>query len=570
MGRSAKVLGSLLIAAVILLTVSGCDIGPVLDRLGVDITQNPTMQPTTAPTMEPTVVPTSPATVPTISTEPTTVPTQPAVPPTVPTQPPEPTQPATEPKPCAHQYDAVVTQASCANQGFTTYTCNLCGDSYVDDVTELASHTYGQWSVEKEATCTGEGIEVCSCTVCGATQNRKLEAKGHSYGSWETTEEPTCTGEGVKERSCKICGNKQNKTVEAVGHTYDSGVVVKEAASCKDTGIKRFTCTHCGESYEAKVMGDHAYYCQTCKQYGSGAATTLHEDGVECDWEHYVSCKNCYNGYLDMAYYHLCKGVIDESSALFTDTIKLNIPEHSGVLSTWPERWHEFAFFTKLGIMYGSWSAKDGWEGQPYEMRVENVTSYEEALAVLEEYNTFAVEFAKVYYWKPVEVQMEYREEHQYVRLYYLDQDQYNAYKKQKKSISDAQKEALANEVIGYTLQKWGIRDGMLVANTLEYIYCMIWEDVAIYDHSLRFHSAFDGFATNSCVCDGYSEMFLLYAKALGIKAEELTGRIIGVGHAWNRVIFSDGSKWHVDITNGPILRTSDEMRESEYTWKGN
>ena len=30
---------------------------------------------------------------------------------------------------------------------------------------------------------------------------------------------------------------------------------------------------------------------------------------------------------------------------------------------------------------------------------------------------------------------------------------------KQKKSISDAQKEALANEVIGYTLQKWGIRD---------------------------------------------------------------------------------------------------------------
>jgi hypothetical protein len=181
-------------------------------------------------------------------------------------------------------------------QGFTTYTCKLCGDSYVDDVTELASHTYGKWSVEKEATCTDEGIEVCRCTACGATQSRKLEAKGHSYGSWKTTEEPTCTGEGVKQRSCKSCGNTQNKTVEAVGHSYDSGVVVKEAASCKDTGIKRFTCTHCGKSYEAKVMGDHAYYCQTCKQYGSGAVTTLHEDGVECDWEHYVSCKNCYNG----------------------------------------------------------------------------------------------------------------------------------------------------------------------------------------------------------------------------------------------------------------------------------
>ena len=283
-----------------------------------------------------------------------------------------------------------------------------------------------------------------------------------------------------------------------------------------------------------------------------------------------MDCKYCDYGYIDIAYYHLCAGVIDESSALFTDTIKLRDADYHGVLRTWPERWHEFADFTKLGIMYGSWSTKDGWEGQPYEMRVENVASYEEALAILEDYNKFVVEFEKVYYWKPVEVQLEYQQEHQYARLYYLDTDQYNAYRKQKKNVSDAQKEALANEIIGYTLQKWGIRDGMLVANTLDYLYYMIWTDVAFYDHSLRFHSAYDGFATHTCVCDGYSEMFLLYADALGIKAEELTGRMMGVGHAWNRVTFSDGSKWHVDITNGPVLRTADEMREYDYTWKGN
>jgi len=573
-GKFGKCTALLLCAVWILLCLSGCEIGPLLGQFGVEIPTVSVTQPDAVPTDSPASMPAAPVTVPsdpgTMPTQPVTLPTQPPEPPTVPTQPPEPTQPPTQPKPCAHEYDAAVTNATCVQAGFTTYTCIHCGDSYTDHYTDLAEHRYGQWSVEKEATCTGEGREVCTCQVCGETQSRPVEAKGHSYSAWETTQNPSCTREGVKVRSCKHCGHTQEKAVEASGHAFDDGVVVKPAASCTDTGIKRFTCSRCSETYEVAVMGDHAFYCQTCSQYGTGAAVTLHEDGVQCDWEHYVDCKHCHYGYLDMAYYHLCKGVIDESSALFTDTIKLNIPKHSGVLGTWPERWHEFALFTKLGIMYGSWSAKDGWEGQPYEMRVEDVTSYEEALAVLEDYNTFAVEFAKVYYWKPVQVQMEYLEDKQYVRLYYLDRDQYNAYRNQKKNVTDAQKETLANEVIGYTIQKWGIRDGMLVANTLEYIYCMIWEDVAIYDQSLRFHSAFDGFATNSCVCDGYSEMFLLYADALGIQAEELTGRMMGVGHAWNRVIFSDGSKWHIDITNGPILRTSDEMRERDYTWKGN
>ena len=108
----------------------------------------------------------------------------------------------------------------------------------------------------------------------------------------------------------------------------------------------------------------------------------------------------------------------------------------------------------------------------------------------------------------------------------------------------------------------------MPTANILEYIYYMIWSDVAYYDQSLRYHNAFDGFAAHTCVCDGYSEMFLLYADALGIQAEEVTGTMYGVGHAWNRVIFSDGSKWHIDITNGPILITDDKLREMGYKWK--
>ena len=52
---------------------------------------------------------------------------------------------------CQHNYKAVVTPATCTAQGFTTYTCTKCGDSYVSDYTAKIAHNY-QGGV---------------CTVCG-------------------------------------------------------------------------------------------------------------------------------------------------------------------------------------------------------------------------------------------------------------------------------------------------------------------------------------------------------------------------------------------------------------------
>ena len=49
-----------------------------------------------------------------------------------------------------HDYEAVVTDPTCTEQGYTTYTCE-CGDSYVDDYVDATGHSYAN------------GI----CTVCG-------------------------------------------------------------------------------------------------------------------------------------------------------------------------------------------------------------------------------------------------------------------------------------------------------------------------------------------------------------------------------------------------------------------
>ena len=59
-----------------------------------------------------------------------------------------------EKDPCenGHSYDAVVTDATCTEQGYTTHTCSVCGDSYVDSYTNALGHDYV------------DGI----CTRCGA------------------------------------------------------------------------------------------------------------------------------------------------------------------------------------------------------------------------------------------------------------------------------------------------------------------------------------------------------------------------------------------------------------------
>ena len=51
-----------------------------------------------------------------------------------------------------HDYEAVVTDPTCTEQGYTTYTC-ACGDSYVDDYVDATGHTY------KNGICTGCGEE---------------------------------------------------------------------------------------------------------------------------------------------------------------------------------------------------------------------------------------------------------------------------------------------------------------------------------------------------------------------------------------------------------------------------
>ncbi len=115
--------------------------------------------------------------------------------------------------PVGHSYEAVVTAPTCTTAGYTTYTCTVCGDSYVDDVTDPTEHNYETTVVAP--TCTEPGYTRHTCTVCGDSYISDYTAPaGHSFGEWFVTVPATCTTEGEETRMCH-CGETETRAIPA-------------------------------------------------------------------------------------------------------------------------------------------------------------------------------------------------------------------------------------------------------------------------------------------------------------------------------------------------------------------
>lgn len=68
-----------------------------------------------------------------------------------------------------HDYTEEVTDPTCTEMGYTTYTCTRCGDAYKGDYIEAAGHKPGDWIIDKEPTTDSEGSQHKECEVCGET-----------------------------------------------------------------------------------------------------------------------------------------------------------------------------------------------------------------------------------------------------------------------------------------------------------------------------------------------------------------------------------------------------------------
>ena len=135
-----------------------------------------------------------------------------------------------------HSYDAVVTAPTCTKEGYTTYTCTVCKDSYKADTTDKLGHSYK--TVVTAPTCENDGYTTYTCTVCGETHNGDyVNALGHTEVI-DAAVAPTCTETGLTEgKHCSVCGKVliAQTVKEALGHV---SVVDKAVApTCTATGL---------------------------------------------------------------------------------------------------------------------------------------------------------------------------------------------------------------------------------------------------------------------------------------------------------------------------------------------
>ena len=95
---------------------------------------------------------------------------------------------------CEHAYTSVVTDPTCEQKGYTTHTCDKCGDSYKDTYTDALGHAWDEGQVTQEATCTKDGKKTYTCDTCGKTKCETIKATGHEY----------------VDGTCEHCGEKEN------------------------------------------------------------------------------------------------------------------------------------------------------------------------------------------------------------------------------------------------------------------------------------------------------------------------------------------------------------------------
>ncbi len=139
-----------------------------------------------------------------------------------------------------HNYEAVTTAPTCTQDGYTTYTCTYCRDSYKALPTAATGvHSYVEVGVEKEATCTEEGIKILKCKTCGGTVTETIPAKGHNVTEW-TVDGGNCSG------TCSECGEIVTRPATDSDYTECDRCGLKHTRS---TGLFKYRGLFCSIRY---------------------------------------------------------------------------------------------------------------------------------------------------------------------------------------------------------------------------------------------------------------------------------------------------------------------------------
>ncbi|MBE6143484.1 MAG: starch-binding protein, partial [Erysipelotrichaceae bacterium] len=81
----------------------------------------------------------------------------------------------------AHNYSSVVTDPTCTEKGYTTHTCSVCGDSYVDNYVDALKHDWDEGEITTYPSCTETGVRTYTCkNDANHTKTEPVDPTGHT------------------------------------------------------------------------------------------------------------------------------------------------------------------------------------------------------------------------------------------------------------------------------------------------------------------------------------------------------------------------------------------------------
>lgn len=181
-----------------------------------------------------------------------------------------------------HNYESIVTNPTCTEDGYTTHICLVCGDAYVDGEVGAIGHDI---IIDEavEATCTATGLtEGQHCSRCDdATVEQETMPKVKHEMVVDVAVSPTCTQTGLTAGChCKNCDEAtiEQEVVPILGHT-ESDTVTENSIEAK-----------CGQegSYDSVV------YCSNCGEEISRETITV--DTLEHQYDEVVTAPACTEG----------------------------------------------------------------------------------------------------------------------------------------------------------------------------------------------------------------------------------------------------------------------------------
>ncbi len=190
-------------------------------------------------------------------------------------------------EPIGHHFTNKTISPKCTNDGYTEYSCT-CGYTYISDIISAVGHDYSDKIIAP--TCTDAGYKVHTCKKCDYSYiSNHTDPMGHKLS--ESVTPPTCTEEGYTLYQCDKCDySYELKNIEPTGHNYTEEVI--STVSCTMAGEIKYTCI-CGDTYSKIVYPDGHDFSKLI------IMPTLSDMGYT-----EYTCKNCQESYTaDLRFY---------------------------------------------------------------------------------------------------------------------------------------------------------------------------------------------------------------------------------------------------------------------------